>query len=262
VSTTYTITNPAHDGFWAPNSPAWTTTDTVADAGEWAVMHFAIGTWTHTLLSSAVTLTFTPKIAIGGVLEILAVISRDAVPTATTVPNYRLDRVGLLTLTGDSLSAGTLVTIDLTTASSQVSLDTTYAYAPVVGALGVLNGAWTKHDRDDATGAFLDRSVTLVVRQFAGTGFLNIEDADAADGPTLTVTTGSSNTGLDGLQYIRDLERGVASGITICPKTGFEVPTDELVRDGFTGLMVSPLGYDPPEPRKVVKRSTPTPRRS
>jgi len=71
---------------------------------------------------------------------------------------------------------------------------------------------------------------------------------------TLSTVEASINTGLTGARYVIDWERMRGTGGMVCPKTGQIMARTEAVRDGYTGMLVHPDAYDPPEPKEPPRR--------
>lgn len=154
------------------------------------------------------------------------VVSRLADPAATTVGSYLLDPMLTTTVTGTGpLTIGGA----LTGTASQI----------VSGS--AFNRGWQATYRDSG-GAFA-RTLILVL-QTAGT--LITLDTGVAD---LTVTEQGTRTGVSGSQYVLDRTTGEATGFVECAKSGRWVPANEAVRDGYTGALVHPDEWDPPEPK-------------
>lgn len=166
-----------------------------------------------------------------------------------------------------SLAGG--LTFNFKLASTETVGAETLAWTPLGGdgvsstGFGAAQAAWVKHERDplDAT-TFAGRTVTIILKA-PSQGNMVIGVVEDALPAQLIVTSTPSNTGLVGAQYVRDWERGRASGVIECPKTGWDIAADTAVRDGYTGLMVAPEAYDPPEPkRRTVRPQTTNPRRA
>jgi len=90
-----------------------------------------------------------------------------------------------------------------------------------------------------------DRGIWLRIVPVSGFGML----ATVAGGASITVEEQSDRTGLTGARYIVDYERMRGTGGVECAKSGRWIARTEAVRDGYTGLLVHPDSYDPPEPR-------------
>ena len=272
MSTTYTISNDTYDGTYGPITGLFTTNLSTALGSPvaWAISHFGGLTWDHTLLTAA-TFSVVPITFTGGVYEVDVILVGDGVPTAALLAAATRIPVGTLTVTGDDNGTSYL---DLNTkvASTVTQAGGTFAWVPngaftLTGTansagFGNVNAAWTKHERNPSDNTlFLGRSVTFVIRQVSGSGIV-FSDVAAGFPSKLTVDTISSNTGLTGTRYIRDWDRGRASGVIECPKTSWDIPADEAVRDGFTGMLVAPEAYDRPEAKaRSARPSNPSPRR-
>lgn len=108
--------------------------------------------------------------------------------------------------------------------------DTTYSMTdPLLAGINIVrsHGDW-------------NGELWFVMRGFVGTA---IWSTDAST--TLTTTQINPETGLSGSEYIRDRQRGIASGLTRDFKTGELIATDTAVVDGFTGQLVHPDNWDP-----------------
>lgn len=82
----------------------------------------------------------------------------------------------------------------------------------------------------------------LIFRLRSNTGFGGT--FTIAEGASLEVGEASDKTGLSGLKYLRGRE---GSGVVEDPRTGQDVPADQLVEDGYSrGLYVAQENYDPP----------------
>jgi hypothetical protein len=247
---TYTITDATHDGRYTIATGSYQSNLTEVSVTRDAIMHFAVGTWTETLLATA-SLAFYADLASEGTVAIDVVVARDGVPSDTTVPLYRTARVGTLAITGNGIVSGQ-ITLDLLAETTVTDSGVTFTWTPDSGfsrqsGEAALGAAWSKQERDPADSeSFLDRSVTFVFRSLVN-GDIEFGDDGGGRAPEFTATWTAANTGLVGMEYVRDLDRGLASGVLTCPKTGLDIPRDEAVQDGFTRMLVSPAGYDPPE---------------
>lgn len=277
MSTTYTITTNAYDGYYTPSIETFIGADPAASPSpsiHWAVLHFGGLTWDHTLLTAGTFSLSFPNFD-PGTYEVDVIVAGDGVPTGALIHAARRVTIGTLTITGTAGIGTGYIDFD-TKVGSVTSQDTgTFTWVPkgaytATGTansdgFGTLNGAWTKHERDPADNTlFLGRSITLIIRSLDETvsGTIILGGVTGGDAAKLTVTTTPSNTGLTGTRYIRDWDRGRASGVIECPKTGWDIPADEAVRDGFTGMLVAPEAYDRPEAKvRSARPSNPSPRR-
>lgn len=155
------------------------------------------------------------------------VISRFADPATDTVGRYLLDPM----LTTNVAATGAL------TLSGSFS-----GTAAQIVAGSAFNRGWQATYRD-SNGA-LARTLILVLQ--AAEGSLIEFDAGVAD---LTVTEQGTRTGVSGSQYVVDRTTGEATGFIECARSGRWVPANEAVRDGYTGALVHPSEWDPPEPK-------------
>ena len=134
---------------------------------------------------------------------------------------------------------GTNIDIPITFYSNLIPGNVTTSFA--------LNPAWALPGHDDQTAiTFLIESLDLP--ETTGPAILSVPN-----GATLTTTDASGRTGLTGARYIVDHERMRGTGGLVCPKTGQWIDRTEAVRDGYTGLLVAPESYDPPEPRPLPR---------
>jgi hypothetical protein len=110
---------------------------------------------------------------------------------------------------------------------------------------GAFNQGWRSVYRDSNNE--LARTVLIVVKRVSG----NLVDGVSGTA-TLTVTEANARTGLSGNKYVADWKKGIGRPLLECPKSGFDIPRDEAVMDGYTRQLVWEGDYDPPLPR--VKR--------
>lgn len=157
------------------------------------------------------------------------VVSRFADPAATTVGDYRLDPC--ITATIPSSTTGALVIQGGFTGT-----------AIQIVAASAFNRAWQATYRD--SGGALARTLIVVLTTNEGTT-MQLTPAVSA----LTVYEQSTRTGVSGSQYVVDRTTGEATGFIECARSGRWVPANEAVRDGYTGALVHPSEWDPPEPK-------------
>jgi hypothetical protein len=87
--------------------------------------------------------------------------------------------------------------------------------------------------------------LTITQTGLGGLLFHSSEATNSALRPTLTTTEESFTTGMRDGDSI-----GRRSRMRHCPRTGMPVASDDMIRDGWSeGLMVSPEGFDPEDPR-------------
>lgn len=266
MSTTYTISDAAHDGNYVLATGVYDDTATTVSPTRFFVFHFPIAAWDHTLLTEA-SFAFHPSTFTAGTYTLHAIVAGDGAPTSALLASARLAHIGTFVASGTESPAGRL-TFNLKLASTETVGAETLAWTPLGGdgvsstGFGAAQAAWVKHERD-ATDAslFASRTVTIILKA-PSTGNMIVGVVGGLPAQ-LILTTTASNTGLVGSQYVRDWERGRASGVIECPKSGFDIAADEAIRDGYTGLMVAPEAYDPPEPkRRTVRPQTTNPRRA
>jgi hypothetical protein len=247
---TYTLDDEALDGTWDRTTPTFsagtTKAESVGSADSWAILHFdGVDTTDSIVTTATLTLVISPGATMPGRYAVEVVIVNDGAPTDDTIPLYRTTRIGVLTVTQNPGVAETMdLLIDhLNTGSTGTSFSwVTKGYGN--GGITALNAAWGKRERDpNDTDSFLARTVTFVVKPLAAEQLLTIRDV-TNDPAVLEVTFTPSQTGLVGLQYVRDKARGVASGLYQCPRCDFPVARDVAVLDGYTGSWVHPDCYD------------------
>lgn len=233
------------EGTYSVPLQTWTTGAVIASPTLWAVIQWdgMPGTDVEDLASSfLLELPVTVGGGTGATLSINFVVSRFGTPAAGVVGRYRMTELVTTTLSASSSS-----TIQLQAGHTLAATDTERRIS------GRFNEAYRASYRD-SNGA-LARTLITVLKVTSGTSSVTVTDASS----TLTVNTDSARTGLVGDQYIRDRERGLASGLVLCHNSAREIPRDEAVVDGYSGRLVHPDEYDPPEPRYKRQRPRPMP---
>lgn len=225
------------DGFWTRSTQVWLPGDIRVSSAlvsvlQWTGLPSAID---ETSLVESFTLTIPNMRNLGATPTLVTaygVVARHQEPdTGTFIDSYLLSSP-IASTTPEAVGADWVI-------SGSVALAATTAQREAAGGL---NQAWRSTYRD-ANGD-LARMLLIVLK---GVGAATVR----ADTGTSTLVVGetSSRTGLVGTQYIRDPERGLASGLIRCHLSDRDVPRDEAVLDGYSNRLVHRDEYDPPEPR-------------
>lgn len=242
------------DGNWVRSTQVWTAGDVrigVSDA-RLAVYQFeGLPTaYVQGTLATAFELVL-PQLQVtalseGTVVTAYAVVSRHADPASgATIGNYLL-----VELASQEPPVYPTAAADWTISGS-TALGATMAERLDTGSEGraaAFNQAWRSSYRDSNND--LARTILIVLKVTAGPGVVFGETGTA----TLSVTETTDRTGATGSQYVRDWDKGIASGMVECPKTGIEFARDEAVMDGYLRQLVHPSAYDPPLPRSKARR--------
>jgi hypothetical protein len=203
----------------------------------YGIVHFSsIPHTVHSWLTNA-TLTFGTLVSpFTGTIAVDICTFGEGIPTTASYPRMGWSEVA---------------TFSFTTASS-ATMNLRRVAAGFGGVLGIpnaLQAAWARSNGTDV------RSLTFRLRQTAGDNVFMVDRTLVAT--TISLTTTTSELPQNGVPWDRvgGSWDEVTDDIIVDFKTGVPLSRSQAVKDGYTGSLVHPDNYDPPEPRGLRRRT-------